>query len=410
MYKLSFSRSLIFPVLVFLASAGCINNNTSKEAKKIHFSVLTLDSHTDTPLLLGREGFDIGTRNDPAKRGGQVDFTRMREGGLDAAFFAVYLGQGERTDEANEAARERAVKIFDFIHTAIDTYPDKAGLALTPDDAYRLRDEGKLAIYIGLENGYPIGRDITLIDKYYSLGARYVTLSHSRNNDICDSSTDPAGEEHGGLSPFGRDVVRKMNRLGMMIDVSHISDKAFFDVIELTEFPVIASHSNARAVCDHARNLSDEMLLALKDKGGVIQVCILSDYVKTPYPDRERDSAMVELRSRYNNFVGLSEETMAQAWEDWYLVNEEYPQKLAKVNDLVDHIDHIVNLIGIDHVGIGTDFDGGGELDDCRDVTQIGNITRELVKRGYSREEIEKIWAGNFMRVFREVTLAAEKK
>jgi membrane dipeptidase len=408
MHKHLFSKYLIFLALIFSLSAGCKQYNPAEEAGKIHSSILTIDSHTDTPLMLDREGFDIGKRNDPAGRGGQVDFPRMREGGLDAAFFAVYLGQGERTPEGNIAARDRALRIFDHIHLAIDTYPETAGLALTPDDAYRLRDEGKLAIYIGLENGYPIGRDITLIEKYYNLGARYITLSHSRNNDICDSSTDPAGEEHGGLSPFGRDVVREMNRLGMMVDVSHISDKAFFDVIGLTGYPVIASHSNARAVCDHPRNLNDEMLLALRDNGGVIQVCVLSDYVKPPYPDPERDSAMAELRDRYNNFTGLSEETMARAWEDWYLLNEEYPQKLATVTDLVDHIDYIADLIGIDHVGIGTDFDGGGELDDCRDVTQIGNITLELVKRGYSREDIEKIWAGNFTRVFRQVAAARD--
>ncbi len=340
---------------IFPRSAG----DSSLIADKIHKQVLTIDTHTDTPLLFGREGYDIGRKNNPAQRGGQVDFPRMIEGGLDAAFFAVFVGQGERTKEGNSAAKERALNIFRQIHDALENNSEVAGLALTPDDAYRLRDEGRLAIYIGLENGYPLGMDISMVEKYYDLGARYITLSHSRNNDICDSSTDPKGPEHGGLSQFGREVVRKMNETGMMIDVSHISDEAFYDVIGITNTAVIASHSNARAICDHPRNMDDNMLLALKENGGVVQVCILSAYVKTPEPNPQRDAARQDLRERFNNFEGLSEEKMEQAREEWHLVNEKYPQELATVADLVDHIDYIVELIGIDHVGIGTDFDGG---------------------------------------------------
>lgn len=388
---------------IFPRSAG----DRTEVADNIHKQVLTIDTHTDTPLLFGREGYDIGRKNNPAQRGGQVDFPRMIEGGLDAAFFAVFVGQGERTKEGNRAAKERALNIFRQIHDAIENNSEVAGLALTPDDAYRLRDEGRLAIYIGLENGYPLGMDISMVEKYYDLGARYITLSHSRNNDICDSSTDPNGPEHGGLSQFGREVVKKMNETGMMIDVSHISDKAFYDVIRITNTAVIASHSNARAICDHPRNMDDNMLLALKENGGVVQVCILSAYVKTPEPNPQRDAARQDVRERFNNFEGLSEEEMEQAREEWHLVNEKYPQELATVADLVDHIDYIVELIGIDHVGIGTDFDGGGSLADCMDVTEIGNITHELVNRGYSRGDIEKIWAGNFMRVFRETGAAA---
>ena len=388
--------------LLLLSASRHTDPALSERADEIHRSILTLDSHTDTPLMLGREGFDIASRNDPDRRGGQVDYPRMKEGGLDAVFFAVFLGQGVRSPEGHATAKQRALQIFDQIHNAVDDNPGFAGLALTPDDAELLRGEGKIAVYIGLENGYPIGNDLSLVRKYYDLGARYITLSHSRNNDICDSSTDPEGPEHGGLSEFGKEVVREMNRLGMMVDVSHISDQAFYDVLDITVAPVIASHSNARAVCNHPRNLGDEMLLALKDNGGVIQVCVLSAYVKTPPPNPERDSARQAVRDRFNNFVDLTDDEMDKAREAWFKVNEEYPQKLATIADLVDHIDHIVNLIGIDYVGIGTDFDGGGSLEDCRDVSEIGNITLELVKRGYTREEIEKIWSGNFMRVFRE--------
>jgi membrane dipeptidase len=395
---------LLIPLnFLFTGVTNTLSEDSAARAMKIHRQILTLDSHTDTPLMLDREGFEIGKKNNPAHRGGQVDFPRMQEGGLDAAFFAVFVGQGERTSEGYETAKQRALHIFDLIHQAVDDYPDVAGLALTADDAGRLKDEGRLAIYIGLENGYPAARDLSLIKKYYDLGTRYITLAHSRNNDICDSSTDPLGAEHGGLSEFGRDVVRKMNEMGMMIDVSHISDEAFYDVIEITSAPVIASHSNARSICNHPRNLDDYMLLALKENGGVVQVCILSAYVKTPEPNPDRDAAIQEVRDRFNSFIGLTDAELEEAREAWYEANEKYPPKLATVADLVDHIDYVSDLIGIDHVGIGTDFDGGGSLADCGDVTEVGNITLELLKRGYTKEDIEKIWSGNFMRVFREV-------
>ncbi len=390
---------------VLLLLSGCSDSEKRiiEKASEIHRSVLTLDSHTDTPLQLGREGFDIGRRNDPHNRGGKLDFPRMEEGGLDAAFFAVFLGQGQRNPEAYQNAMERADRIFEMVHTMLKENDDFAELALTPGDAYRLKKEGKRAIYLGLENGYPLGLDVSLVQKYYDLGARYITLCHTRNNDICDSSTDPDGPEHGGLSEFGKQVIKEMNRIGMMVDVSHISDQAFYDVLEITTAPVVASHSNARAVCKHPRNLGDDMLLALKSNGGVIQICLLGSYVKEMEPNHEKDAARRDLREKYNNFENLSDEEMDKAREEWHAINREYPDELATVSDLVDHVDHIVNLIGIDYVGIGSDFDGGGALEDCYDVSQMGNITLELVRRGYSKKDIEKIWAGNFMRVFREV-------
>jgi membrane dipeptidase len=387
-------------LLLFFCSPS--SDNLVKKASDIHEHILTLDSHTDTPIILQREGFDIGIRNEPAQGRVQVDFPRMREGGLDAVFFAVFLRQDERTPEGYESAREKAENVFNLIYQTLEKYSNLAELALTPDDAFRLRDKNKFAIYIGLENGYPIGLDLTYVEKYYNLGARYITLSHGLNNDICDSSTDPSGAEHNGLSPFGREVIKEMNRLGMMIDVSHISDQAFYDVLEITSTPLVATHSNAKTISNHPRNMDDNMLISLKNNGGVIQLSVLSSYVKMPEANPERDSAIRTLREKYNNFQGLSDEDMEQVNIERETINEKYPRKLATVTDLVDHIDHIVELIGIDHVGIGTDFDGGGGLEDCRDVSEIGNITLELVRRGYTREEIEKIWSSNFMRVFRE--------
>lgn len=395
-----------------VAFTGCENRTMSEEelakrAAKIHDEVLTVDTHVDTPMRLVRSDFDPGERHDSRKGGGKVDFPRMKEGGLDAIFFAVFIGQGERTPEGNERAKERALNIFDAIHATLEKNADQVELAVTPNDAYRIEEAGKRAIFIGIENGYPVGNDLSLIQKYYDLGARYITLCHTRNNDICDSSTDST--EHGGLSQFGKKVVAEMNRLGMMIDVSHISDASFYDVLESSSAPIIASHSCARAICDNPRNLSDDMLKNLKENNGVIQMCILSSYVKKPEPNPERDAAFKELREKYKNFNQLSEDEQKAARAEWYALDEKYPRKLANVSDVVDHIDHIVEVAGIDHVGIGTDFDGGGGVDGCYDVSEMGNITLELVKRGYSKKQIEKIWGGNIMRVMRDVEKTAKK-
>ena len=406
-----FSPTLLFATLSLFIFISCTSSEERLERKAaaIHAEVLTLDSHVDTPLMLMREGFDIGKRNDPRDGGGKLDFPRMEEGGLDAAFFAVFLGQGSLNPEAYEQAHRRALHIFDLIHQAIDDNQDVAGLALTPDDAYRLRDEGRRGIYIGNENAYPIGKDLSLLQTYYDLGSRYMGLSHTRHNQVCDASTDNDPPLHNGLSDFGVKVVKELNRLGMMVDVSHISDQAFYDVLEVTKAPVVASHSSARAICDHPRNLDDDMLIALAENRGVIQLCILSAYVKELEASPERQEAFAELRERWNNFQDLTDDEMDQARSEWWAVNSKYPAPLAYVSDIIDHLDHVVDLIGIDYVGIGTDFDGGGELKDCYDVSELGNITLEMVRRGYSKEEIEKVWSGNFMRVFRETEQVARE-
>ena len=379
-------------------------------AARIHERALTIDTHVDTPMRLVGKGFDIGVRHDTGAQGGRVDLPRMKEGGLDAIFFAVYLGQGERTAEGNERVKQEVLQIFDAIHKAVAQYPDLAVLATTSDEASRIEAQGKRAIYVGIENGYVLGKDLSLVKTYYDLGARYITLCHTRNNDICDSSTDKKGPEHHGLSEFGKQVVQEMNRLGMMVDISHVSDETFYDVLKVSQAPVIASHSCARALCDNPRNLTDDMLQALAKKGGVIQICILDAYVKTPPPNPARDQALQELRNAYGEFEKLGEDKKREMFEKWEEINRQYPQSDASVSNVVDHIDHVVKTIGIDYVGIGTDFDGGGGLSDCRDVSQMGNITQELVRRGYTEEQIHKIWGGNFLRVFREVERLAHRE
>jgi membrane dipeptidase len=396
-------RSVLILLAMVMAFTSFVSSEKQlkKKAAKIHEAAFTVDSHTDTPLRLTRPGFDFMQWNDPQESRSKIDLPRMKEGGMDGVWFAVFIGQGVRTPEGNERAKEEALMICDTIDALLSRNPDELEIATTADDLVRIAKAGKRAIYLGLENGYPIGNDLRLLDTYYDRGIRYVTIVHTDNNDICDSSTDTL--EHGGLSPFGEEVVSKMNDLGMMVDLSHASDKAFYDVIEMSRAPVIASHSSARALCDNARNLTDEMLIKLKENGGVIQMCILSDYVKTPPPNPQRDSARQAVRDKHGNYYDLDRLGKDAFLVDWFEIDRNFPRDMATVKDAVDHIDHIVDLIGIDHVGIGTDFDGGGALADCYDVSQMGNITLELVRRGYSQSEINKIWSGNLTRVFRLV-------
>lgn len=399
---------LLFAIFLFSGFYFQMNQDElTQKAAEIHDKVLTVDTHVDTPMRLVRSDFNLAERHEPGRRGGKVDFPRMKEGELDAIFFAVFVGQRDRTPEENEKAKETALNIFDAIHKSLEQNADLAELAMTPNDAYRIEKAGKRAIFIGMENGYPIGNDLSLIPKYYDLGARYITLCHTRNNDICDSSTDST--EHHGLSEFGEKVVAEMNQVGMMIDVSHVSDESFYDVIALSKAPIIASHSCARALCDNPRNLDDQMLKKLAENGGVLQMCIFSDYLKEAEPNPEREAALKAFEEKYKNFDELPEAEQQKVREEWYSINEKFPRKLATVADLADHIDHVVKVAGIDHVGIGTDFDGGGGIKGCFDVSEMGNITLELVKRGYTEEQIRKIWGGNIMRVLSEVEKVARE-
>lgn len=395
----------ILITLLFVA-AGCTSGEEkiSRKADKLHKDFLSVDTHCDTPSRLYRGGFNLGVRNEK----GCVDFPRMKEGGLDAEFFAIFIGQGPRNSGAFDMEHNRTLAAFDSVKHNVERYPTMAGIALSPDDAYRLKSEGKLSIFLGIENGYPVGTDLSRISKYYDLGARYITLCHSSNNDICDSSTDESGPEHNGLSAFGEEVVNEMNRVGMIVDVSHISDESFFDVLRISKAPVIASHSSCRALCESPRNLNDEMLQALKQNGGVIQICILSDYLKQPEPNPEFEARVTELREQWKAMgPDLTEAQQEQRWHEFSDLKKQYV-KLATVEDAVNHIQHVVDIIGIDYVGIGSDFDGGGGIEGCTDVSMMKNITKELLRRGYSRDEIAKIWGGNFMRVMREAQALAQ--
>ena len=394
---------ILFLLLAVISACASEEEKIDRKADRLHHDILTIDTHSDTPMRLMRGGFDPGIRND----NGCVDFPRMKEGGLDAEFFAIFIAQGPRTPEAFETENQNTLATFDSIRAVVSRNSGMAGIALTGDDARKLKAEGKSAVFIGIENGYPVGTDISRIKQYYDLGARYITLCHSSNNDICDSSTDQSGPEFGGLSAFGEEVVREMNNTGMLIDVSHASDESFYDVIELSKAPVIASHSSCRALCESPRNLNDDMLLALKKNGGVIQICLLSEYLKQPEPNPEFDAMVQELRDKWDQMGELTEEQREQRWQEFSDLKDRYVKR-ATVVDAVNHIQHVVDVIGIDYVGIGSDFDGGGGIDGCSDVSGMKNITRELLRRGYSRDDITKIWGGNFMRVMAEAQSLAQ--
>jgi membrane dipeptidase len=401
-------------------------------AREIHERVLTIDTHDDIPGNFGSPEYNPC---EPLDR--QVDLPKMREGGLDVAFFIVFVGQGERTPEGNERAKQAAMDKFNGIHAlAEQRCPDQIAIALHPDDVQRIHDEGKLVTVIGIENGYVIGNDISLIRTYYDLGARYMTLAHTSHNDIADSSNPPE-PEHNGLSTFGEQVVAEMNRVGMMVDVSHISKAAALHAMRLSTAPVIASHSSTRAIADHVRNMDDETLLALRDNGGVMQTVAFAGYVKVPPAERVRALQQIDSQfgigggrrggggraggaaragggggragggggrgGRAAALAALSPERRAQFDSAVAAVDAQWPFPPANVQDFVDHVDHAVQLIGIDHVGISSDFDGGGGVEGWDSAAETFNVTHELVRRGYSEEDIAKLWGGNLLRVWREV-------
>jgi len=402
-------------VALMFALAACNVAKTpltvEQKARELHARMLTVDTHSDTAFSLLRTDWKIGDRHDPSIRGaGKIDLPRMKDGGLDAEFFAAFVGQGPLTPEAYVKAKDRALQAVEAVRKMTEEYPSMIGLAVDPEGARRLKKEGKLTAFIGMENGYPIGRDLSLVEFFYTKGVRYITLCHSSDNDICDSSTDRREPQDKGLSDFGREVVAECNRAGMIVDISHASEKSFFDVLAVAKAPIIASHSSARAVCDNPRNLTDGQLRALAKNGGVIQICFLAAYVKTPPVIPGREKALKELEATYGSIRQIQDEALrTKAMAEREAVNREYPEVRANVQDLVDHIDHVRKVVGVDYVGIGTDFDGGGGVVGCDDVSGMIHVTEELIRRGYTDREIEKIWGGNFLRVFQKVLELAGK-
>ena len=420
------------------------------KVRGIHQRVMTMDTHVDIAPANFRTDSVNYTMRLPRT---QVDLVKMREGGLDAVFLAVYVGQPANNQgqdaEGYARAHAQAIEKFEAIHRLAEVIaPDKVGMALTAADATRIYKSGRAVIFAGIENGYPVGSDISNVKKFFDLGGRYMSLAHNNHSQLSDSNT---GERDGvwlwhGLSPLGKQVVAEMNRLGMMIDVSHPSKESMMQTLKLTKAPIMASHSGVRALCNHSRNMDDEQLKALKANGGVIQLVAFNSYVKCdPVKDsvREaaREQAMQALRAKYGitapagrgGFGGgggggrggrggppsamqLQIDSLPLDKKNAYIAEQEdiisrrYPSDpAATVQDFANHIDYAVKLIGIDHVGIASDFDGGGGVDGWRNASETMNVTRELVRRGYSEADISKIWSGNLLRVMSECEQIAKK-
>ena len=336
------------------------------EAKRLHDAMLSLDSHCDTPMYFIGSGLRPDAKQPMsnaqmfAMRGERVlvDLHKMNEGRLDASIMVAYLPQGERDDKSLAEASAWAGRILDQIEEMVNGNRDGVAIARTPDDLYAIKAAGKRAIMLGIENGYAIGRDLSLVEHFRNRGVVYMTLCHNGDNDICDSARK-GNEEHGGLSDFGREVVREMNRVGMMVDMSHAHEKSFWDALEVSTQPIVCSHSSCKALCDHPRNLTDEQMRALAQRGGVMQITAYEGFLVKDGP--------------------------------------------ASVRDFVRHINHAVRVMGIDHVGIGTDFDGDGGVSGFANASEVISLTRLLRSEGYSPADIRKLWGENFLRVMRQV-------
>ncbi len=395
-------------------------------ARGIHERVLTIDTHVDiAPANFRADTLNYATRLPRT----QVDLVKMEEGGLDAAFLIVYVGQTPELDSAAFArANAQALEKFAAVHRfAEQLAPQRVGLATTAAEARSIYASGRKVVFIGVENGFPIGADITNVRKFYEMGGRYMSLAHNGHSQLSDSNT---GERDGvwrwnGLSPLGRQVVGEMNRLGMMIDISHPSKQSMMQTVELSRAPIIASHSGVRAICNHSRNMDDEQIRAMGKNGGVIQLVAFNSYVKCdPKKDAERNQIRADAIAALRKEFGITATAQAEARtqidalptdrKNAYLAKQEeivsrrtLGDAPATVSDFVDHIDYVVKLIGLDHVGISSDFDGGGGVDGWRSATETFNVTLEMVRRGYSEEQIAKIWGGNLLRVMEQVERVA---
>lgn len=317
--------------------------------------MLLIDSHVDTPTELVRHGRDLGADNP----GVHVDFPKMKRGGVGGAFFALYTPADMAPDTATRLALEMIAATYD----SLQAHADSAALALSPQDAARNRAQGRLSVFLGMENGAPIQESLPLLRTFYRLGVRYLTLTHNGDNAIADSAAE--GKRWNGLSPFGREVVREMNALGMMVDLSHASDKTFWDCLEVSTAPIVATHSCCRALCGHRRNLTDDMLRALGEKDGYVGI----------------------------NFYPA-------------FLSDHYEQHLPGVREIVDHIDHAVELAGVDHVGIGTDYDGIEITPEgMEDISKVGLVWEEMRRRGYTEGEIEQVSGGNLLNVLQRITI-----
>jgi CubicO group peptidase (beta-lactamase class C family)/microsomal dipeptidase-like Zn-dependent dipeptidase len=385
-----------------LGTAACVTQRATEP--------LTLDTHVDIPRTYMREArFDAGTATEL-----RVDLGKMERGGLDAAFFVIFVEQGPRTPEGYAAAFAAAERKVSAIEELVRKYPERVRLATSPRDVLENHDAGRLSAMMGIENGFVIGQDLARLDALYGRGARYIGLTHTGHNDICTSSGilkslgDVPAADNAGLSAFGEQVVRRANALGMMVDVSHASDACVRDVLRVSSAPIIASHSSARALTDHARNLTDDLMRSIAARGGVVHMVAYSGFLKLdPARSAAVDALELEVARQAGDarFDSAKHEYLPAHIQGLARIDQQYP--LATLDDYLDHIQHAVSVVGIDHVGLASDFDGGGALRGWQDASQTRNVTAGLRKRGFTDVQIAQLWSGNLLRVWRDVELVA---
>src|SRR5438445_4061387 len=383
-------------VATSLAGDSISEKADSEKAKKLHFSSIIVDTHDDTTQLLLDPKFDLGVR----QNSGSIDIPRMREGGLGAIFFSIWMP----SKVTGPIAVQKALNQIDAVREQVRRHPKDLTLATTADQVRQAHKDGKIAALMGVEGGHMIASDLGVLRTYAALGVRYMTLTHSGNDEWADSSTDKA--VHNGLTDFGKDVIHEMNRLGVMVDISHVSDKTFYDVLETSKAPVFASHSSCRAICDAARNMTDPMIKDLAAKGGVIQINYHVGFLSQEFRDAEKANPEIEKDIQGEVHKRCGDNEACQLIEGDNVVREFVNAgKLPRVDytKIIEHIDHAVKLVGADHVGLGSDFDGANMPYGMEDATKLPQITEALLRKGYSEEDVRKILGENTLRVMTQV-------
>ena len=402
------SRAFCYVIAVLVFASVLPSLAQAADARAIHERLLTLDTHLDTPSNFRRPGWDMMDRHEVIDNFSFVDYPRMREGGLDGGFFVIFTPQGQRDAEGFAAARDSALMRATQIREMVARNHAYFELSFRADDAARISAAGKRIVFQSIENAYPLGTDLSLLKTFYDLGVRMVGPVHISNNDFGDSSTDRDGPEWFGLSPLGRELVAEANRLGIVLDASHASDAVLAQMIDLSETPIILSHSGCKAVWDHPRNVGDALLVKLAESGGVIQMNAYSDYMIEVPENAEFEAGLDALQARYGPMRSLAGAELVSYAAERRALEAKYPEPRADFDDFTEHLLHGLALVGPDHVGIGLDWDGGGGVNGLEDAADIPKITERLLTEGYSEEDISKIWSGNVLRLLREAERRAE--
>lgn len=407
------NKALILSALIF---AGCTNpssqpessemDSSTQQGEALHFRTLVLDTHLDTPAYFHDPSYIFSKRGDFDIDGTHVDLPRMNEGGLDGGFWVIFTPQGPLDEASYLAARNMAMLRQMSIREMAAKYAGDVELAFSTADAERIAAAGKKIVFQSMENAYPLGTDISMLDTFYVGGLRMIAPVHFRNSQFADSATD-VSEAYGGLSPLGEALVRRANELGLILDGSHASDNSVRDMIALSTTPLILSHSGPKAVYDHPRNLPDDLLIAIAEDGGVIQINAYGAYLEALPASPERLAAIEALQAQYGADTSAMDDATREAYRAAYdKLNKQFPAPRSTLEKFMEHLLYTLELVGPDHVGVGADWDGGGGVDGMKDIVDLPKVTAALIEAGYSEEDIAKIWGGNVLRLMSEVEAA----